>query len=581
MEYVDAASAFTVNLPVCVPTDDPDPATDPTVTTTDCTNRVENTYKDMVGACGYVADPATNCSCQVAESGFHDKNENGVEDSGEGYFGFTREICDTDCVEADLNLPADPADPARCDNFDPQAFAGCVAADLATCAQNGTDSASCDTSDCLASVAATNVAGDAPVCIAHASSAPQPLAFQLFGRRSTCPVAGRSHIQVGDDNREPEKQPLTGGTVEILGGPCPGASCAVGITTQLAMNDITFSVKFASDPTFSDLVQGGNSSLTAATLDPFGNGEIPTGAALAVARGRRDTNRQAFFGSNASPLGIGVDWANFLCALDGNLVSSVDAEDPQGLCAGDNATACRHDSPDCDDAGGPCQLPPTDSEPFTVNVSLEGPLVNQPPTAAAGQDQTVECTSPAGASFTLDGTGSSDPDGAGDLRIFSWRSASRTGAEVGFDPKITAQLGVGVSRKFVLRVIDSYGQADEDATDVEVQDTTPPVLSCNAPPTMSPPQTAVSFVATATDVCTAGTITPQLTSYQCFKFSSAGKRIDTTNSCKVTLDGAQITIGSSIGVGDHIAWNGSAADATGNVGLVHCEGEVVSQGTTK
>ena len=36
-----------------------------------------------------------------------------------------------------------------------------------------------------------------------------------------------------------------------------------------------------------------------------------------------------------------------------------------------------------------------------VNVDLFGPLVNQPPTARAGDSTTVECTSPEGASVAL------------------------------------------------------------------------------------------------------------------------------------------------------------------------------------
>ena len=43
-----------------------------------------------------------------------------------------------------------------------------------------------------------------------------------------------------------------------------------------------------------------------------------------------------------------------------------------------------------------------------MNVALAGSLVNQPPTATAGADQTVVCTSTAGASFTLNGS-ATDP----------------------------------------------------------------------------------------------------------------------------------------------------------------------------
>lgn len=88
-------------------------------------------------------------------------------------------------------------------------------------------------------------------------------------------------------------------------------------------------------------------------------------------------------------------------------VSGVVGED--GTCSGDGTTPCRVDSPDCDAVGGPCVLPP-ETEQMDVTVSLAGAIVNQPPAADAGPDRSVECTSTAGASFTLDGRASTDPD---------------------------------------------------------------------------------------------------------------------------------------------------------------------------
>src|SRR5262249_61493865 len=114
-------------------------------------------------------------------------------------------------------------------------------------------------------------------------------------------------------------------------------------------------------------------------------------------------------GSNQAPLTLGIDWGARLCDLHGNLATTVDGENPDGTCAGDGATACTADSPDCDDVGGPCEFADNDSQTMTVDVSADGTLVNQPPSAAAGADQTVECTSTGGAAFTLHGA-ASDPD---------------------------------------------------------------------------------------------------------------------------------------------------------------------------
>jgi hypothetical protein len=212
---------------------------------------------------------------------------------------------------------------------------------------------------------------------------------------------------------------------------------------------------------------------------------------------------------------------------------------------------------------------------MTVNVTLlEGDLVNQPPTADAGPDQNVECTSAGGASFALDGRGSSDHDQ--NLALASWREGSRVGPLVVNGLNAEVALGLGESKSYVLRVIDAYAQTDEDTTEVSVVDTTPPDVVCNAPATMPPPNRPVSFTATATDTCSESVV-PQLVGFECFKFNSRGERIDKTKTCKVVLAGATIAISPPQGVGNHIAWTARAVDGSGNVGEVVCEIEVVQQ----
>jgi hypothetical protein len=131
--------------------------------------------------------------------------------------------------------------------------------------------------------------------------------------------------------------------------------------------------------------------------------------------------------------------------------------------------------------------------------------VNQPPTSAAGADQTLECTSTAGASFTLNGAASSDPDQ--DITLVSWRAGSRTGTEVGQGLIAGHSVGVGMTQTYVLRVIDSFAQADEDETQVKVVDTTPPQLLLSVSPKIlwSPNHQLVTITATlvATDTCDA------------------------------------------------------------------------------
>jgi hypothetical protein len=131
--------------------------------------------------------------------------------------------------------------------------------------------------------------------------------------------------------------------------------------------------------------------------------------------------------------------------------------------------------------------------------------VNQPPAADAGAPQIVECTSPAGASFTLDGRGSSDPDQ--NLALASWREGSRTGPELSNGLTAALSLGVGGTQNYVLRVIDALAQTDEDATSVAVVDTTPPELSISvAPMTLWPPNhklRTVKVSVVTSDICDA------------------------------------------------------------------------------
>lgn len=430
---------------------------------TEC-GKVEATIEKLGEACGY----PTGCTCAPVD----------IPDQDDS---FKADVCDGDCSEAPID--------ATCSNFDPNAFADCLAG-------GGT------VEDCKHFVAATNAnVGDPPICVASGS----PLAFHLFGRRSRCELSGTSEIHVGD--REPKQDPVTTGVVELLGGPCPGSGgCSVYPYFDLRMAPITFAIRFHSDPTFGDLSAIGR-GLQSVTLDGTGKATFPADSVTGTGGGRRGTSSRSFNSENATPLVLEVGWVARTCSLDGNLAGAVDGETPDGLCDGDGATPCTADSPDCDDAGGPCVFFETeDVENMTVDVNLTvGSLVNQPPAAAAGLPQTVECTSPAGASFTLDGRGSSDPDD--DLTLVSWRQGTRTGPEVSNGRTVVQALGVGVTRNYVLRVIDSHAQSDEDTTQVAVVDTTPPTLTLSvSPTTLKPPNhklVTITATLTTSDVCDA------------------------------------------------------------------------------
>src|SRR5262249_2823376 len=156
------------------------------------------------------------------------------------------------------------------------------------------------------------------------------------------------------------------------------------------MDPITFSVRFHSDPTFSDLSASADSRSTT-MLAGLAAG-FPKDGGGGTGQGRRGSEGPRVCGSEQEPAPRGIRSGGRLCDLHGNLATTVDGENPDGTCAGDGATACAADSPDCDDVGGPCEFADDDTQTMTVDVSADGTLVNQPPSAAAGADQTVECT---------------------------------------------------------------------------------------------------------------------------------------------------------------------------------------------
>jgi hypothetical protein len=103
--------------------------------------------------------------------------------------------------------------------------------------------------------------------------------------------------------------------------------------------------------------------------------------------------------------------------------------------------------------------------------------LNQPPTADAGPDQEIECTDAVAVTqAVLDGSGSDDLDS--DIALYSWMQGSRVGPEVGFDEISQVEQSLG-TQTYLLRVIDSFGEADEDAADVAVVDTIAPVVDCS------------------------------------------------------------------------------------------------------
>ena len=142
----------------------------------------------------------------------------------------------------------------------------------------------------------------------------------------------------------------------------------------------------------------------------------------------------------------------------------------------------------------------------TCTVTMNQPLgvtatfakANRPPVANAGPDQTVECTGPTGASVTLDGSGSSDPDS--DPLTFNWTGPFGTQSGEIIQP--TIPLG---THDINLTVADGKGGTANDTVNVTVRDTTPPTLSVALTPNrLWPPNHKMVAVTTnvqASDTC--------------------------------------------------------------------------------
>ncbi len=144
----------------------------------------------------------------------------------------------------------------------------------------------------------------------------------------------------------------------------------------------------------------------------------------------------------------------------------------------------------------------------TDNTGLSAPLhsvtvevqavINQPPTATAGDDQTVKCAAPQRADATLNGTSSTDPDG--DALAFSWSAPGIVFDDpTSLTPNASFPLG---TTTVTLVVNDGLVDSAPDTVDISVQDTTPPTLSAQWVP-LQVEEDEGKFILQfgATDVC--------------------------------------------------------------------------------
>jgi hypothetical protein len=121
-----------------------------------------------------------------------------------------------------------------------------------------------------------------------------------------------------------------------------------------------------------------------------------------------------------------------------------------------------------------------------------------------------------------------------------------------------------------------FGKATPSCPDV---DEVPPVILCNAPEILVPPDVPISFTAMAIDNCDVSSV--EITDYDCYKYTQKGKLVDKTDGCVVEFADDTITILDSAGVGTIITWTIIATDSSGNTSEEICEIPVVIPGKNK
>jgi hypothetical protein len=508
VEYADPNSPLAKqDLRVCMlPEDVPADAETPLdldALAEDCSMRVQDTLIGIAEACSYPS--ACTCTVIAADAKFS-------------------KSCDGDCLEVPLD--------DECSNFDP--IGG--------------------------NTEATNAPGDEPVCLGNS-----PLAFGLFGRRTTCDVQGSVTLAIEDKSAQPDAR----GLVHFRGF-CPGQSCAVQMEYDLDLDDVTVG-NFWGSATFRELASVGK-SIQPAEISAEGDGQFTPLSTETSSRGRRGSEQSAIVSTNTAAIDITAVFGGDdpSCSVYGAVVGGVDPELRRCAEGPDQGAICESDD-DCQDdddcSGEVCNCVDVvgDSD-MTITLDLTGDIVNRPPTADA-VDQTVECNILGGARFDLDASSSTDLDD--NLVFYNWLLGGRTGPWVGFDPVSPVEQAVGTQR-YVLRVIDEYGQTDELETEVTVEDTTPPEIFCNANPTVSPPDFPISYQATAEDICDPDVV-PEVVAYDCYVINKKGKKVDKTSSCKVTFEGDTLTIVHSGGVDTIITWDLAVTDAGGNTTEKTCE----------
>jgi MYXO-CTERM domain-containing protein len=304
----------------------------------------------------------------------------------------------------------------------------------------------------------TNAAGGTPVCANAALDPPliSGLAGAVFAPRSGCDVSGQVALVSHSDGLDcPADHPCTlpaGGTAGFVGTPCPGGTCNVDFGFNFTVSDFLVDVDcgllgfdFCDDLTVTDVTVTGEGTASMA-LNSAGAGSLGRGDVELATRSFQNGTPFSIQTTNPTATNVVVDWGAKTCMVDQSL-------------------------PDVTISDGDHSLT------FDVIAHMSGPIVNQPPTARAGADQTLECTAFGGSEVKLDGSGSTDPDD--NITWYTWRTGSHFDDPIlssSPDPVAETLQPLG-TQAYSLRVFDAFSIMSESSTSVKVEDTTPPTIA--------------------------------------------------------------------------------------------------------
>lgn len=222
--------------------------------------------------------------------------------------------------------------------------------------------------------------------------------------------------------------------------------------------------------------------------------------------------------------------------------------------------------------------------------SVQTDFIKQtPPIADAGPDQIIEATGPAGATVSLNGSGSSDPDG--DALSYIWTGPF--GSVSGMSITVNLPLGVHI----VTLTVSDGSESAMDTVMITVQDTTAPAISASQMPLPNTngwnnSNVTVSFSATdavSMPTCTVNTATlttdgaGQVVSTTCT--DAAGNSASASHTVNLDKAAPVLTLpslASSYSLNSSITMTFAAADALSNIATQSAtlNGNPVSSGST-